>query len=236
MSEDTQPLHALSADAFIKALQGETVLDENGKELNFLSYSTVKIHNVKVEGLIVLGHETFTHSIEILSGQFGNFYINGGEFHNEFSIKGGKFNYLFIVTGEFHKEFSIRGGKFLMDFHIMQGKFHNQFLIYEGEFLGDFVIWNGNFKKVEINGSELLFHHLRLYTEICYEVKIDSMQINQLTFSNRLMNTGSIYLRNLSINGLQFLDFENEGKLLIADVRASGINKMIYRIYDIFCM
>lgn len=67
---DDQPLRPLSAEAFIKALKGETVVDENGEEVKFLQKNDFGRDIVLIEGVVI------SENIFIEEGEIFQYYIN----------------------------------------------------------------------------------------------------------------------------------------------------------------
>ena len=157
MSETTKPKeqwNRLSAENFVKALQGETVKAKDGTEVSFLgrgSFGAVAIivKEVIVEDPIKLEKENrYPYPIQISSGDFQkNFWISGGDFQKNFWISDGDFQEGFRVSGgEFQKSFRIYGGDFQSDFNIYGGNFQSDFRISGGGFQSDFRISGGDFQ------------------------------------------------------------------------------------------
>ncbi|OJJ21360.1 hypothetical protein BKI52_12440 [marine bacterium AO1-C] len=161
----------LSADSFIKALQGDKfVIDEQGNKHNFF-YTKYRIDKAEYRNVVVIDQRVIVSEPIIIKEDelFGEalafkypILIQGGEFQDSFSISGGEFQGLFRISwGEFQQLFHISGGEFQQSFHIERGKFQNGFRIEGGEFQNGFYIERGEFKQwFRISGGEFqqLFH------------------------------------------------------------------------------
>ena len=158
----------LTADNFIKALQGEEVTDKNGHSLSFLENNQIIVKNVRVDELIHITEGTiFSADISFQNGFFQEFCIDGGLFECSVSISGGIFqgsfeiknglfqSFIHIEGGQFDS-FSLRGGKYkdsisiegntrIDNFSITDGIYYSPFQIEGGRFSKIFIIWGGIF-------------------------------------------------------------------------------------------
>jgi len=196
-----QSLIPLSAEAFIAALKGKTVIDENGVERCFLENvggrRRVKIDNVIVFENITLKN-SFNHSIEILNVLFKrNFTINNCEFRKSFAIKGGVFNRSFcianssfkgffnILGGIFKGVFAIYSGQFQDSFYVDGGEFKDAFFIHSGEFRAMFHIKKGVFRKNFIVFGGKFFYEFCLYGgEFCRIFSIKGGDFYKIEINN----------------------------------------------------
>ena len=155
-NQEEKPLRPLTADAFIAAMKGEKVTDENGAEVCFLNTKAaipvVSISGIIITETVVLSNdEIFNYDIELNGGVFGaiqsrqslfnkNFIINAGEFRREIELFGGSSGEDFsIYGGDFHSEiivdkihfnwFSIIGGRFREEFRILGGYYQKELII-----------------------------------------------------------------------------------------------------------
>ncbi|OJJ23265.1 hypothetical protein BKI52_02605 [marine bacterium AO1-C] len=167
LAEKNDKIH-LSANQFIKALQGEKqVVDKQGNKHNFF-YTRYKLGNTNHNNAVVidsrvvvsepilieenelLGDElVFPEPILILGGTFQSWFrIDGGDFQNSFRIDGGDFQNSFrIEGGTFQDEFHIDGGTFQDLFHIDGGTFQDLFHIYGATFQDEFHVYGATFQK-----------------------------------------------------------------------------------------
>ncbi|OJJ23266.1 hypothetical protein BKI52_02610 [marine bacterium AO1-C] len=173
LAEKDDKIH-LSADQFIRALQGKVVLDKTGKQHKFL-YKKIRIEETVYENTVVIDQRVvisekivikedeflgeklvFPHPILILGGYFQfRFRIEGGHFQSDFRIYGGVFQSDFrIYGGNFKSMFRIYRGVFLSEFSIYGGIFQSDFRISGGYFQSWFRIYGGDFQsEFRISGS-----------------------------------------------------------------------------------
>ena len=168
--EDPSTYRLLTADAFKKALLGETVpstLPDGSTEewsamgKDITGVDVVIFDGIRVEEkihlqeeqvypyLIEIRHALFQSGLSLSGGEFQQgLGIDGGEFQQEFWISGGEFQQRFwILGGEFQQEFWISGGKFQRSFRILGGEFQSGFRILGGEFQQEFWIRGGEFQQ-----------------------------------------------------------------------------------------
>ena len=177
-----QPI-CLSAENFIKALQGKIVHDlKTGKSHNFLTNKyvvdeytyknvvvidqvfvseSIHIDRIKDERIlafdypVILLNNTFQSEFIIFDGVFKqDFRISNGEFLSSFIISGGVFQNRFIVENSvFQSSFKIRGGTFNEQTIILGGNFKHPFILEEGEFKKPFSVQGGRFKDFSIRNG-----------------------------------------------------------------------------------
>ncbi|OJJ21381.1 hypothetical protein BKI52_12545 [marine bacterium AO1-C] len=196
----------LSAENFIKALQGKVVLDENGKQHKFL-YKRLLLDKTEYGNVVVIDQRVIVSEEVIIKEDklFGKklifqhpILIQGGEFQQRFSIKGGEFQqWFFILGGEFQDSFRISGGEFQGWFRIDGGEFQDSFLISGGDFQSLFLISGGDFQSsFRISGGD--FQSLFLISggdlKTLELLNKDSI-INQLVFDNKELLTCKIIIQ-----------------------------------------
>jgi hypothetical protein len=215
------PIH-LSAESFIKALQGEIVHDEQtGKPHNFL-FKRYEINNRKYANVVVIEHVVIDEEVIVGKPQEGvafpifnyTIFIIGGEFNSWFSIEGGEFNDRFSISGgEFKEWFSIEGGEFNDRFSISGGEFKDCFHIESGEFT----------QALEIANTEQgNIHHLRLAHPSFVSNKVvikGGANLDELTLAQGIASGGALYIYPIALRRLTFKNFINEGKLEITGVQ-----------------
>ena len=213
----------LSGEAFARALRGETVQDEQGKDLTFLNKADHIIvdHVVVNEPVILPEGAVYPYSIKIHGGEFRHvFSIEGGEFKDNFFINGGKFRHVFSIEGgEFRHTFIIRGGEYRHVFSIEGGEFKDSFLIQDGKFRRALIISGGEFLSIQIQNISCGFNLLKIYSPPQCPVHINNTAINTLHLSQSLHGQGKLYIKQLQVNTLQFQDFSNESLIDMHDVR-----------------
>ncbi|MEQ9425148.1 MAG: hypothetical protein RJQ09_12060 [Cyclobacteriaceae bacterium] len=108
----------LSADAFIKALHGDTVLNGRGEDVSFLQNQRVTINNVIVDEEVYMREGiVYKNAISIANAQFiSGFIIHGGCFESSFTFS----------RGYFQSGIKIYGGKFLIPM-LFRGTIHVSF-------------------------------------------------------------------------------------------------------------
>ena len=158
-SPDPSTYRTLSAEAFKKALLGETVmstlpngteeewsaLGENDWEDTAVIFDEVIIH----EETLLEEEQVYPYLIEIRDCHFMQpFEIAGGTFEQAFCIYDGTFEKGFgILGGTFEKDFRIYGGTFELGFQIESGTFEQGFQIESGTFEEMFLIGGGIFQQ-----------------------------------------------------------------------------------------
>jgi|GEM_PF-1178277 len=236
VSENEKDLIPLSAEAFIKAMQGETVIDENGVERCFVSGNEFgnKIVEIKEvileEEIAVFENLEFNYSIRILSGVFTKeFVINGGKFLESFSIYGGKFNDDFSIEGgSFASLMNVNGGKFLKKITIKGGLFSNMVHVTDGNFKEGFSISGGEFSswvifKCKKKSKELLITG----GEFKNRLIVFSNSFNMLYISNGIPdNLVSSFFKGRGFIDILELNLFKNCSILINSNSNSNVNKI----------
>ena len=156
---DPSTYRTLSADAFKKALLGETVISTlpNGTKeewsalgKNSFGDEAVIFDKVKVTEIVKLEEEqVYPYPIEIRSCHFEQeFWISNGIFQQSFMIFGETFEQGFNISGgTFEQVFLISGGTFQQGFNISGGTFKQVLWIHGGTLEQDFRIEGGTFEQ-----------------------------------------------------------------------------------------
>ncbi len=144
------PLRPLSADAFIRAMKGETVVDENGEETSFYSLENKCIILFDIEVIEELSFQ-FTYEFRY------DIYLTNVRFRFKVSINEGVYeNHIQIEDCEFNSEFVLLNGSINNGISILSGVFKKGIGIYEGVKLGSLYISDGEFLEgVIIHGGEI---------------------------------------------------------------------------------
>lgn len=228
------PMHPLSANAFIRALHGETVVDEKGEEVSFLIDKEIIVENVEVKESIVIDGNYF----------FGHIIIKSGIFHKEFNFENSIFFDSIIVSGGiFKKEIVIESGLFVSLFNISGGEFQNGFTIYGGCFLDEFFISNGIFiGNFEIIGG-IFFKYFNITDavfqgnfEIGNGIFLNCFEIWGGTFNRYLKIYGGTFKASLNLYGGEFSEslIICEGQLNKLHIQNSNIKKIEIRDLEVF--
>lgn len=127
------------------------------------------------------------------------FKISGGKFENA-SFNGGKFESFTISGGVFEKDITFKGGQ--IDTIYISPKHKDNDLPTSVEY-------------IELPG-------LKFDLKISGQLIIDSVKLERLTFSKGLSTTGSINLKYIKLNELNFKNFHNAGRVNISNIIPSA--------------
>ncbi|MEQ9298693.1 MAG: hypothetical protein RIF33_09030 [Cyclobacteriaceae bacterium] len=205
-SPNDPPLRPLSADAFINAMKGETVIDDNGEKVCFYRphEGLVRITDVKVSGIVDVQFITgFNYDITFESILFtDDLVFSDGQFDHELSIKNCVlesdliFNGVILLNG-----INILSGEFkgLLDFQ--KGQF-GSIIIDEGHYYNDFQIMDGKYGLIQIKGGSFG------YFFICGGTFSNDIIIHGGRFESFIVQGGDYY-NDLTIGGKSAFDFIN---------------------------
>lgn len=160
---------------------------------------------------------TFNNGVEVLRGSFlQGINISGGDFKKKFKINNGDFfSDINLKGGNYEEGFQITGCVVWGKLNVLGGDFGRSLSIHKGIFADGIFLKGGEFRNIRLVGAEILSRLIKIDMTINYDLYIASVVANELNLSQRLLPSGQIYLKNISVSELKVVDFFCLGKFIV---------------------